>query len=119
MSLSGLFSVLYSHLRGYAELTDDVLVELKSGQVTASCTNSKKLGQIFIDISKPDPTDFSVLLLKTLLLEKEGNNPKMWSQIGCDLRAGNTTPELVEYLGQVAKILENERTSTLAKLRGR
>jgi len=119
MSLSGLFSGLYSHLRGYAELIDDVLVELKSGQVTASCANSKKLGQIFIDISKPDLTDFSVLLLKTLLLEDEGTNPKVWSRIGCDLRAGKITPELVEYLKEVANLLESERSSTLAKLRGR
>ena len=108
MSLSGLFSGLYSYLRGYAELIDDVLVELKSGQVTTSGTNSKKLGQIFLDISKPDINDLSVLLLKTLLMEDEGNNQKMWSQIGCDLRDGKIKPELVEYLEKLANLLESE-----------
>jgi len=118
MSNPGLHSGLYSAIRGLAELVDTVLLDLKSGLVTDRGDRRRQLGSFLIRLADTNSRDVNSNLFRVLVRDscKGPFNPE---QVGKQLLADDTGKESIDTLETLAAILENERTSMLARMRER
>jgi len=119
MSHTGLFSGLYSRVREYAELLDDVIIQLKSGRSTPSDPARQRLAKLLLALGKSSPADLSTQLLAALVKEQDGDRPGRWSEVGEALLGHEVTPRIIECLEALALTIEHERAGMLSKMRGR
>jgi hypothetical protein len=119
MSSLGLNAGLYSRIRDYAVMLDDVLVQLKSGSVAPSDQHLRHLAELLHNLADSRHRDMETLLLLAVLhtSEPSGQMPA-WEQLSRDLLAGSVTPTVVSQLEWLATAIEQERSGMLAKMRG-
>jgi len=118
MSHTGLYSGLYSRIRGYAELLDDVIIRLKSGESTPNDPARQQLSKLLLGLGKSPPADLSAQLLAALIKEQAGDQPGNWSGVGEALLAHDVSPRLIDRLEHLALAIEHERAGMLSKMRG-
>lgn len=118
MSYSGVHSGLYTRIRDYAELLDDVLINLKAGRSSPSDARRRQLAQLFLGTSVSASSSLSLQLLRVFLRDASEVDEQHLAEIGEALLSTNVGPNIVNRLEVFAKALENERAGTLAKMRG-
>jgi hypothetical protein len=118
MSSTGLFSGLYSRVREYAELLDDVLIQLKSGEGGPRDQRRQKLAKLLLALDQSPAADLATQLLSVLVRE-QGDGSAQWADIGRVLLNPEVPESVVPRLEELARAVEHERAGMLAKMRGR
>jgi len=118
MSNPGVHSGLYSAVRGLAELVDRVLLDLKSGLATERGDRRRQLGNLLIRVSDAANRDVSSNVFRVLVRDSSKGQFDS-GQVGKQLLADDGGKDSINELEILASILENERTSMLARMRGR
>ncbi len=119
MSHVGLYSGLYSRVRQYAELLDEVIIRLKSGESRPTDPGRRRLAALLLEVEKSAPTDLSSQLLAVLVREQDAGRPGRWSEVGEALLSPNASPQVIERLERLANAIEHERAGMFSKMRGR
>jgi hypothetical protein len=120
MSSVGLNAGLYSRIRDYAVMLDDVLIRLKSGSMSSNDEQLRHLAELLHNLGSAAYRDVESLVLLAVLQTSappDGRTPA-WEQLSRDLLAGSTTPALIAQLEWLAATIEQERSGMLAKMRG-
>lgn len=117
MSATGLFSGLYARVREYAELLDDVILQVKSKEGGPADPRRKKLAKLLIAIDDGPAADLATQLLAVLVRERR-QGVAGWADVGRALLAQDVPGSVVPRLEELARAVENERAGVLAKLRG-
>lgn len=119
MSNPSVHSGLYSAVRGLAELVDGVLLDLKSGLATTERGDRRRqLGNLLIRVADATDRDVNSNVFRVLVRDSSKGyfDP---GEVGKQLLADDAGKESIDKLEVLAGILENERTSMLARMRGR
>jgi hypothetical protein len=119
MSNTGLYSGLYAWVRQYAELLDEVIIRLKSGESTPNDPGRRKLAALLFAVEKSVPVDLSSQLLAVLLREQDAGRPGQWSEVGEALLSQDVGPPVIDRLERLARAIEHERAGMFSKMRGR
>ena len=115
MSDAGLHSSLYSRIREYAELLDQVLLDFGVGAADASQKTRVKLGTLLASLGNRVNGDLQAELLASLVREAGQPTPDRLAEIGRDLVAGRSDPSLRKDLEQLARTLEQERSMAFGR----
>lgn len=118
MSNPNLHSGLYSAVRGLAELVDGVLLDLKSGVQVERGDRRRQLGNLLIRVADAANRDVSCNIFRVLLRDSSRGQFEP-GEVGRQLLADDTGIGSIDKLEMLAVVLENERTSMLARMRGR
>jgi hypothetical protein len=120
MSDTGLFTGLYSRVKGYAELLDCVILDLKAGKSRASDPGRKRLSKLLQSISGNQvKADFGARLFSVLVQEQPSVSHGInWSTIGAALESDIVPSSVVEELEKLAGAIDQERAGLLSKMRG-
>ena len=118
MSNTSVHSGIYTRVRDFAELIDDVLIDLKAEEGTSQDGRRKKLGELFVAMGDESKIDLAAQLLQMILQEKLDENTKDLQELGKALISSSTTLQMIERLERIATVLEQERAGTFAKMRG-
>ena len=118
MSYSGLYSGLYVRLRDYAQLMDDVLIGLKTGNSSPSDQRRKELAELLLGTSATTPSSLSSQILQISLQTQARVDRRQLDEVGKALLAPEPGPNLIAKLEMLATALEHERAGIVAKMRG-
>lgn len=120
MSTVGLNAGLYSKIRRYGEMLDDVLIQLKSGSASPQDARVRDLAALLQKLAAAEPRDPESLLLLAVLqtADAPAASPPAWDQLGRKLLTATPTPGLIAELERLATTIEHERAGMLAVMRG-
>lgn len=118
MSYSGLYSGLYVRLRDYAQLMDDVLIGLKTGNSSPNDKRRKELAELLLGTPATTPSSLSAQILQISLQAQARVDRRQLDEVGKALLAEVPGPNLIEKLEMLATALEQERAGIVAKMRG-
>lgn len=118
MSNPSFHSGLYSAVRGLAELVDRVLLDLKSGVQVERRDRRRQLGTLLIRVADTNNGDVSSNVFRVLVRDSSKGHFDA-GEVGRQLLADDAGVGSIDKLEMLAVILENERTSMLARMRGR
>jgi hypothetical protein len=119
VSYSGLYSGLYARIRDYAQLLDDVLIGLKSGNSSPNDERRKELAHLLLGTSTTSRSNLSAQIFQIFLQTEAAPDRRQMEEVGSALLSANPPHALVEKLESFATALEQERAGILAKMRGR
>jgi hypothetical protein len=109
---------LYSAVRGFAELVDGVLLDLKSGTPEERGDRRRQLGNLLIRVADATNRDVNSNVFRVLVRDSSKGHFDL-GQVGKQLLADDAGTDSIDKLEVLAAILENERTSMLGRMRGR
>jgi Trp operon repressor len=115
----GIYPGLYSRIRRYAELLDNVLVELKSGETCGQTPNRKQLGQLLVHLEDRNRGDVSAQFLQLVLNRREPSALQQWAKVGRTLLSDEIPQTVIKELEGLADTLERERIDAAIHLRHR
>lgn len=118
MSATGLFSGLYARVREYAELLDDVIIQVKSKEGGPGDPRRRKLAKLLIALDDEPAADLATQLFSVLVREQR-EGAAGWADVGRALLGAEVPGAVVPRLEELARAVENERAGMLAKMRGR
>lgn len=118
MSDTGLFAGLYSQIRVFAELFDEVLLDAKLGHGSPTNRAFQTLGHILVAAGGISNPEARTKFLGAVLRESPGD-AAMLTELGRSLLGGHLGSEQVATLETLAQRLEHERAGMLGKMRGR
>lgn len=118
MNNPSVHSGLYSAVRGLAELVDGVLLDLKSGLATERGDRRRQLGSLLVRVADATDRDVNSNVFRVLVRDSSKGQFDP-GQVGKQLLADDGAKDSIDKLEILAGILENERTSMLARMRGR
>ena len=119
MSYSGLYSGLYVRIRDYAQLLDDVLIDLKRGNSSPNDERRKELARLLSGTPTTPRSNLSAQIFQVFLHTEAALDRRQMEEVGSALLSANPPPALIEKLESFAAALEQERAGILAKMRGR
>jgi hypothetical protein len=118
MSDTGLYSGLYSKVRGMAELVDQVILDLRSPiNRSDSTTYRVRLAALLAGLADPDSGDLTSNILNVILRDAPRCNLNA-SALGEQLLQPGDSQDIVDKLEVLASILEAERSTMHSKMRG-
>ena len=117
MNHIAMYSGVYEEVREYAELLDEVLIELKGGTSSPQDEGRKKLGQFLKRLVKPRKGDLTTRLFNILLRDNDELDPLELSRIGGLLMSTEADDAVIEPLEKLAKSLEQEQAVAMARMR--
>ncbi len=118
MSSSSVYLGLYSAVRSLAELVDGVLLDLKSGRATERGDRRRQLGNLLIQVADANNRDVNNNVFRVLVRDSSKGQFDP-GDVGKQLLKDDQGKGSIDKLELLAGILENERTSMLARMRGR
>lgn len=118
MNDTGLFSGLYEGIRNQADLLDRVLVQLKAGSTAAASAERCQLADWLLSLNDSQTSDYSARMIGVLLRSQSPGLQKGWEDIGNNLRGNQVRKETIDRLEELARALEREQATALARLRG-
>lgn len=118
MSDVGFHSGLYQQIREYAELVDEVLIDIKDGISLASDSSRRKVGALLISLGEGRYNDFSTRLLVFSLRGREGIASGELSRLGKALLGTKVDEQEIGLLERFARTLEQEQAVAMARMRG-
>jgi hypothetical protein len=121
MSQTAIFSGMYEELRDYAELLDKTLAELKGQAYLPQNERRQQLGQFLRELGQAQSRSLAVRLLGRILRREGAVAPQELARIGGRLagaEAVKVDPGMVAQLEQLARSLEQEQATALARMRG-
>ncbi len=118
MSDIGLYSGLYDAIRRWANLIDDVLAALKSGNDLSAHRSYLELMKLVSGLASQDvkAVDFSDRRVANIVAIELGGKLS-WIELEAILRDGSRSAEVVHVLEAIAQCLAVEHASTVAKMR--
>lgn len=119
MSATGLHSGTYPAIRDFAESLDSVLVLLKGNTYDANDERIKRVGQALVKFGTPDSSTPLDQVIGSLIAASSGAAMKQVVELGNLLISGSISLSVIDRLESIAALLEMERASTFAKMRGR
>src|ERR1700724_875453 len=105
MSYTGLHSGLYSQIREYAEILDQLLLDLKAGTPDAHTESRLKLGKLLASLGHSAGGDLRAELLASLLREAGRPTSARLAEIGREIVDRQSSPQLLNDLEQLARTL--------------
>jgi hypothetical protein len=118
MSDTGLFSGIYQHARGHAELLDRVLVRLRAGTSRPADEDRQRLAAWLSSLEPSRAQDCAALFTRLLLVTHGAAFRSGWTEVGDALGRDPVPEPAVARLEQLARVLEQEQAVALARLRG-
>jgi hypothetical protein len=118
MNDTGLFSGIYEGIRNQADLLDRVLVQLKAGTSVPENSERQQLAAWLVSLADPDTTDYSARMIRLLLRGQRPGLQQGWAEIGESLLGGTVGGPVIDRLEELARALEREQATALARLRG-
>ncbi len=118
MNDTGLFSGIYEDIRNRADLLDRVLVQLKAGTSAPENAERRQLATWLSSLSDAETLDYSARMIGLLLRSQCPGLQKGWEDIGNLLRGSQIGKETIDRLEELARALEREQATALARLRG-
>src|ERR1051325_9785631 len=103
MSYAGLASDLYTQIREYAELLDQVILDFKAGAPDAHKDSRIQLGQLLASTGDYSRSDLRIQLLASLLRVPGQPTSSRLPDIGHAIQEGRTTPSLMKDLESLAQ----------------
>ncbi|HWQ34532.1 MAG TPA: hypothetical protein VNQ79_16905 [Blastocatellia bacterium] len=119
MSHIAMYSGVYEEIRGYAELLDKVLVELKGGTGLPHDEDRRKLGQFLTALNAPQKGDLTMRLIHILLRDNGEIDQSELAKIGERLETEDVDNSVIEPLERLAQSLEQEQATAMARMRMR
>ena len=121
MSNTGLHSGMYERMRKFAQLVDDVIVTLSTGNIDQD-EKVKELGCVLKSIGNQKKLDLSAQVLSAILQEKSGLTQSKWQlrwqDLGERLLNNEINQDQFDQLEILAQAVEQERSSAHARMRG-
>lgn len=118
MSDTSLYSGLYQQIREYAEMVDDVIIDLKEGTSSPSDAHRKELGELLVKLAGDRWDDLSTRLVALMLRDKGDIAQAEWARVGNALLSSKTDSSVVEPLEHLARSLEQEQAGVMERIRG-
>jgi len=118
MSDASLFSGLYQQIHEYAELLDDVLVNLKENTSSLEDKSRQELASFLLDLTNEQCEDLPVRLIALALRNNKVNLAEI-ADIGQALQSTEIDESDIELLEQLAQSLEQEQAGAMERMRGR
>ena len=118
MTNPGLYSGIYQQLREYAELVDDVLINLKTEGEKADRSSRQKLGELLSQLVAERTDTLPLRMVALLVIGDDANNRKRWSRVANLLKTDRVDNGLIDELDGLAQLLEEVQTDAMAKMRG-
>lgn len=118
MSDTGLYSNRYQQIRGYAELVDDVLLELDT-DVRSADGKREALGELLVQLDDNECDDLSIRSVALLIKADDSIKMSDLSQAGKALLNGNMDEDTIAILHELARFLEKERSKAIAVMERR
>jgi len=114
-----MYSGVYEEIRGYAELLDRVLIELKSDTGSPHDEDRRRLGQFLTALNAPQKGDLTMRLIHILLRDKDEIDQSELAKIGERLETDAVDHSMIEPLERLAQSLEQEQATAMARMRMR
>ena len=118
MNDPGLYTALYAQLRAYAELIDDVIVDLETAGTTGAAARRRALGSLLRALDTAPASDASAVLLWNLLRENQAQRRSDWREIANAIERGDASGVVIGRLEELARVLEVERAEMHARMYG-
>lgn len=118
MSLIGVASGSYDHLRQCGELIDGVLLALHSKSSSPHDADRRRLAQLLREAANVAPNDIQTLRFATLLKRLSEGYYRQWAELGDALLSELPSDADVELLESLAGKIEAHRAEAAARLRG-
>lgn len=118
MNDTGLFSGIYEGIRNRADLLDRVLVQLKAGTSVPENSERRQLAAWLMSLADANTPDYSARMIRLLLRSQRQGLQQGWAEIGESLSSGQVETEVIDRLEELARALEREQVTALARLRG-
>lgn len=119
MSEISLYSGLYEAIRRWADLIDDLLIELKAGTDITEHHPYNELKKLISGLASGDieAVDFSDQRVATIVQSKLGNK-LIWQELLHNLSNQRQAPLAIPSLEAIAHCLAAKHADTVAKMRG-
>jgi uncharacterized Ntn-hydrolase superfamily protein len=118
MNDTGLFSGIYEGIRNRADLLDRVLVQLKAGTSAPGDSERRQLAAWLKSLADAGTSDYSARMIQLLLRSQRQSLQQGWAEIGESLDSGQVSSDVIDRLEELARALEKEQATALARLRG-
>jgi len=117
MTNPGLYSGIYQQIREYAELVDNVLVNLKSNQNSDASTRHR-LAELLSDLAVERTNALSTRMIALLIIGDDATSRIRWSRLATALKAEKVDASAIRELESLAQLLEQVQADAMAKMRG-
>lgn len=118
MSDTTLYSGLYQQLSEYAELVDDVLLTVVGNNREKNVELYKRLGGLLESLVTESEGRLSTKIIAQLLRENDDVVQNELSEITQGLQNGKVDEITRDVLERFARLLEQERTILMSRIRG-
>lgn len=122
MSDTGLYGSLYEQLRSYADKLDCGLIALRSHSNEVAQNARYELAALLREIASKESTKpaahFIAIILNQELATVSGQGLALCATLARALEARSPSPAELSELEQIATLLDQECSSTLARMRG-
>lgn len=118
MSNPGFYASIYEQIREYAELVDNVLIDLKSGASLPNDPKRQELGNLLITLAGDTWENLPTRMIALMLRDHHNTKQKKWVQLGKDLLTGQSNSVVIKDLEALAVALEQEHEGTINRMRG-
>lgn len=118
MSDTTLYSGLYQQLSQYAELVDDVLLSMVGDNPEKNVQLYKRLGGLLEDLLTESEGRLSTKIIAQLLWDDDDIVQNELPEVAKGLRSGKVDKTAKEVLERFARLLEQERTTIMSRIRG-
>jgi hypothetical protein len=116
MSDTTLYSSLYQQISQYAELIDETLIAFVSKRRDVKL--EKRLGDMLIELANPNEGHLAPRMISQMILDEDAIGSNELEAAGKSLQDGNIDEITKGVIEQVARLLEQERTKAMARMRG-
>jgi len=118
MTNPGLYSGIYKQISEYAELVDDVLINLKAEGDKGDTSSRHVLGDLLSQLVVERTDTLPLRMVALLIIGDDANNRKRWSRVANLLKSDKVDNALVDELDNLAQLLEQVQADAMAKMRG-
>jgi hypothetical protein len=118
MSDTSLYAGLYEEMRGYAELVDDILLDLREDARSPDIAARQRLGGMLVKLAENQYDELSSRLIILILQDRRSISRSDMLKIGRGLLSPHVEHSVVAALETFAHALEQAQADTLTRMRG-
>jgi len=117
MTNPGLYSGIYQQIREYAEMLDNVLIQLKDDQ-NSDKTSQHELSEWLSELADERTNALSTRMVALLMIGDDSISRTRWSRLAAVLKTEKVDASVVRELENLAQLLERVQADAMAKMRG-
>lgn len=118
MSDTGMYSTRYEQLRDFAELLDEVLIDLNTRTSSPENPQRRKLAEMLLGAADRATLNMDTVHLAALLRANGQKSLEQWAQVGRELLTTEPATGAIKKLEALAFRLDERLTEAAAKMRG-